>query len=57
MKIEDNVINEIFSKFKKKSNYKKRYLEIKKFNKKNKYRKKELQLLLLNLAFLLQLFI
>ena len=40
MKIEDNVINEIFSKLEKKSNYKKRYLEIKKFNKKNKYKKK-----------------
>jgi len=39
MKIEDNVINEIFSKLEKKSNYKKRYLEIKKFNKKNKYKK------------------
>ncbi len=36
MKIEDNVINKIFSKLEKKSNYKKRYLEIKKFNKKNK---------------------
>ncbi len=40
MKIEDNVINEIFSKLKKKSNYKKRYLEIIKFNQKNKYKKK-----------------
>jgi len=40
MKIEDNVINEIFSKLEKKSNYKKRYLEIKEFNKKNKYKKK-----------------
>jgi len=40
MKIEDNVINEIFSKLEKKSNYKKRYLEIKKFNQKNKYKKK-----------------
>jgi xanthine dehydrogenase large subunit len=40
MKIEDNVINEIFNKLEKKSNYKKRYLEIKKFNKKNKYKKK-----------------
>ena len=40
MKIEDNVINEIFNKLEKKSNYKKRYLEIKKFNQKNKYKKK-----------------
>ena len=40
MKIEDNVINEIFNKLIKKSNYKKRYSEIKKFNLKNKYRKK-----------------
>lgn len=40
MKIEDNVINEIFSKLEKKSNYKKRYLEIKKFNQKNKYKKR-----------------
>ena len=40
MKIEDNVINEIFNKLLKKSNYKKRYSEIKKFNLKNKYKKK-----------------
>ena len=40
MKIEDNVINEIFNKLIKKSNYKKRYSEIKKFNLKNKYKKK-----------------
>ena len=40
MKINDNVINEIFNKLEKKSNYKKRYLQIKKFNKKNKYKKK-----------------
>ena len=40
MKIEDNVINEIFSKIEKKSNYKKRYLQIRKFNKKNKFKKK-----------------
>ena len=40
MKIEDNVINEIFDKLVKKSNYKKRVLEIKKFNSKNKYQKK-----------------
>ena len=32
MKIEDNVIQEIFNKLIKKSNYKKRYLKIKKFN-------------------------
>ena len=31
MRIEDNVINEIFDKLSKKSNYKKRVLEIKKF--------------------------
>ena len=42
MKIEDNVINEIFSKLKKKSNYKKRYLKIKEFNSKNNYIKKGL---------------
>jgi len=40
MKIEDNVINEIFNKLLKKSNYKKRYSKIKKFNLKNKYKKK-----------------
>ena len=40
MKIEDNVINEIFNKLIKKSNYKKRCLEIKKYNSKNKYKKK-----------------
>jgi len=40
MRIEDNVINEIFNKLIKKSNYKKRYSEIKKFNLKNKYKKK-----------------
>ena len=40
MKIEDNVINEIFNKLIKKSNYKKRYLEIKKYNSRNKYKKK-----------------
>ncbi len=40
MKIEDNVINEIFNKLIKKSNYRKRYSEIKKFNLKNKYKKK-----------------
>ena len=42
MKIEDNVINEIFSKLKKKSNYKKRYLKVKEFNSKNNYIKKGL---------------
>ena len=40
MKIEDNVIQEIFNKLIKKSNYKKRYLEIKRFNSNNKYLKK-----------------
>ena len=40
MKIEDNIINEIFDKLVKKSNYKKRYSKIKKFNSKNKYKKK-----------------
>ena len=40
MKIEDNVIQEIFNKLLKKSNYKKRYSKIKKFNSKNKYLKK-----------------
>ena len=42
MKIEDNVINEIFNKLIKSSNYKKRRLNIKKFNLKNKYLKKGL---------------
>ncbi len=42
MKIEDNVINEIFSKLVKSSNYKNRRLNIKKFNLKNKYLKKGL---------------
>jgi len=37
MKIEDNIINEIFSKLIKSSNYKNRRLNIKKFNLKNKY--------------------
>ncbi|MFL2896426.1 MAG: xanthine dehydrogenase molybdopterin binding subunit [Candidatus Pelagibacter sp.] len=40
MKIEDNVIGDIFEKLIKGSDYKKRYAEIKKFNKKNKYKKK-----------------
>ena len=40
MKIEDNVIHEIFNKLLKKSNYKKRILKIKKFNLDNKYFKK-----------------
>ncbi|MDA9081944.1 xanthine dehydrogenase molybdopterin binding subunit [Candidatus Pelagibacter sp.] len=40
MKIEDNVIQEIFNRLIKKSNYKKRYLKIKKFNLNNKYLKK-----------------
>ena len=40
MKNEDNVINEIFDKLLKKSNYKLRYSKIKKFNLSNKYLKK-----------------
>ena len=40
MKIEDNVINEIFSKLIKSSNYKSRLLSIKKFNSENKYIKR-----------------
>ncbi|WP_440669836.1 xanthine dehydrogenase molybdopterin binding subunit [Candidatus Pelagibacter sp. HIMB1483] len=40
MKINDNVINEIFEDLKIKSNYKKRYSEIKKFNQRNKFKKK-----------------
>tara|TARA_B100000686_G_scaffold242241_1_gene250920 strand:- start:766 stop:3072 length:2307 start_codon:yes stop_codon:yes gene_type:complete len=40
MKIEDNVIHEIFDKLIKSSNYKSRQLNIKKFNSKNKYLKK-----------------
>jgi xanthine dehydrogenase large subunit len=40
MKIEDNVIQEVFNKLVKKSNYKKRYSKIKKFNLKSKYLKK-----------------
>ena len=40
MKINDNVINEIFDDLKTKSNYKKRYSEIKKFNQKNRFKKK-----------------
>jgi len=40
MKIEDNVINEIFDKLIISSNYKSRLLNIKKFNLKNKYLKK-----------------
>ena len=40
MKIEDNVINEIFKKLIKSSKYQQRRLKIKKFNSKNKYLKK-----------------
>ncbi len=40
MKIEDNVINEIFNKLINKSNYKKRVIKIKKFNLKNNHQKK-----------------
>jgi xanthine dehydrogenase large subunit len=42
MRIQDNVINEIFSKLIKSSNYKNRRLNIKRFNLKNKYLKKGL---------------
>jgi len=42
MKIEDNVIHEIFNKLIKKSNYKRRYFKIKKFNLNNKHLKKGL---------------
>ena len=42
MKIEDNVINEVFKKLIKSSNYKKRKLNIKRFNLKNKHLKKGL---------------
>tara|TARA_Y100000590_G_scaffold403261_1_gene489767 strand:+ start:1764 stop:4061 length:2298 start_codon:yes stop_codon:yes gene_type:complete len=42
MKIEDNVINEIFIKLIKSSNYKNRKLNIRRFNLKNKYLKKGL---------------
>ena len=40
MKIEDNVIHEIFDSLVKSSNYKSRQLNVKKFNSKNKYLKK-----------------
>ena len=40
MKIEDNVINEIFNRLVKKSNYKKRYEKIKDYNSKNNFKKK-----------------
>ena len=40
MKIEDNVIQEIFNQLINKSNYKKRYSKIKRFNSNNKYLKK-----------------
>ena len=40
MKINDNVIQDIFKSLLKKSNYKKRYQEIRKFNLKNKFKKK-----------------
>jgi Xanthine dehydrogenase, molybdopterin-binding subunit B len=38
--IEDNVINEIFKNLENKSNYKKRYSDIRKFNEKNRFKKK-----------------
>ena len=41
MKINDNVINEIFKNLIEKSNYKKRYKEIKNFNLKNRFKKRE----------------
>ena len=40
MKIEDNVINELFDELKTKSDYKNRIQKIKKFNQKNKFKKK-----------------
>ena len=40
MTVEDNVINEIFKNLESKSNYKKRYSDIRNFNKKNKFKKK-----------------
>ncbi len=40
MKIKDNVINELFEELKIKSNYKKRFQNIRKFNQKNKFKKK-----------------
>ncbi len=40
MRIEDNVIDEIFKRLVQKSNYKKRYEEIRKFNSKNIFKKK-----------------
>ena len=40
MTVEDNVINEIFKNLESKSNYKKRYSDIRKFNEKNKFKKK-----------------
>ena len=42
MKIEDNVIHEIFERLIKKSNYKKRYNKIREFNSKNNFKKKGL---------------
>jgi len=44
MKINDNVINEIFKNLIEKSNYKKRYKKIKNFNLKNRFRKKGIAL-------------
>ena len=40
MKIKDNVINELFEELKIKSNYNKRFQNIRKFNQKNKFKKK-----------------
>ena len=39
MKIEDNVINELFDQLLKSSNYNERYKKIKRFNSKSKYLK------------------
>ena len=41
MKINDNVIQEIYKSLLNKSNYKKRYKEIRKFNLKNKFKKRD----------------
>ena len=44
MKINDNVIHDIFKNLLDKSNYKKRYQEIRNFNLKNKFKKKGIAL-------------
>ncbi len=53
MKIEDNVIHEIFDSLIKSSNYKSRQLNIKKFNLKNKYLKKGIAITPVKFAYLL----